>query len=546
MVSARPGGSQWQGDWRSAIPTTRDFTAEVAENAENGITTVGRRQPRLVVMKEPQVVISAASASSAVKPLRLDMAGTYTLVATAAGATDAPASAAFVIDPAAAETLAFTDEPASAASNQPLGTVQVTLYDEFSNIATNDSSTAVTVTETGGSATLLGTPSQTAVNGVATFSDLSITEVAANYTLDADSGAMTTATSATFDIIPDLVITTQPAASTVAGADITVVVEIREGGTAMGGDVTPVTLSIASGTGDPTATLTGGGPTAATDGVVTFTLTVDKVGTDYALDATALGLMTAVSNAFAITPAGAESVQFTVEPTDTVAGAVIAPAIEVTAYDAFGNVDTNFDGGGNTVTLTIASGTGDATATLTGGGAAVATAGVATFAGVSIDKIAAGYTLDATGAGVANGGTSAAFAITAAPAAIITLDLNGSPRVFSDGPNGSYDTAMGETEVVGWIPADGSTIVITFPGTATGTFTSAAGSGGSILWMDASGFYRADDSTAGTSYTITVTAYGAVGGLIEGTFSGTVKDLFGSTTKTITNGIFTVIRWSDT
>jgi hypothetical protein len=63
--------------------------------------------------------------------------------------------------------------------------------------------------------------------------------------------------------------------------------------------------------------------------------------------------------------------------------------------------------------------------------------------------------------------------------------------------------------------------------------------------MDAAGIHSADDVTAGTSYTITVTAYGPVGGRIEGTFSGTVKNMFGSTTSNITNGIFNVVRSAD-
>ncbi|MHC4503885.1 MAG: hypothetical protein ACYTFI_11320, partial [Planctomycetota bacterium] len=189
------------------------ITVELRDGADALVTTF-TEDVTLAVVSGPGALLgtvtqTAVAGVATFDAASIEVAGTYTLVATAPGVTDAPASAAFVIDPAAAETLAFTDEPAGAASNQPLGTVKVTLYDGFGNVATNDDSTLVTVTETGGTATLLGTPSRTAVDGVATFSDLSITEVGTNYTLDADSGAMTTATSATFDVIPDLVITTQ-------------------------------------------------------------------------------------------------------------------------------------------------------------------------------------------------------------------------------------------------------------------------------------------------------------------------------------------------
>jgi hypothetical protein len=67
-------------------------------------------------------------------------------------------------------------------------------------------------------------------------------------------------------------------------------------------DTTSVTLGIHAGTGTGGAVLNGGASTPAVGGVATFsTLTINKAGTAYELDASATGLTTATSGAFNIT-----------------------------------------------------------------------------------------------------------------------------------------------------------------------------------------------------------------------------------------------------
>jgi len=94
-----------------------------------------------------------------------------------------------------------------------------------------------------------------------------------------------------------------------------------------------------------------------------------------------------------------------VQPTSTAAAATITPAVEVTARDAFGNVATGFTGN---VTLTIGSNPGGGT--LNGTTTVAAAAGVASFATLSINNAAAGYTLRA-GSGALAGATSGTFDI---------------------------------------------------------------------------------------------------------------------------------------
>jgi hypothetical protein len=84
---------------------------------------------------------------------------------------------------------------------------------------------------------------------------------------------------------------------------------------------------------------------------------------------------------------------FTVQPTQTVAGAPIAPAVKVTAEDANNNPITSFTGN---VSIQITPGTGTLGAVLSGTVSAAAVAGVATFSNLSINKSGIGYQLQAS------------------------------------------------------------------------------------------------------------------------------------------------------
>src|SRR5213078_2881807 len=204
-------------------------------------------------------------------------------------------------------------------------------------------------------------------------------------------------TSAAFNITPAaasaLVFSVEPT-NTVAGAAITPAVEITaqdgNGNTATGftGNIT-----VAIGTNPSSGALSGTLTHAAVAGVATFSgLSIDKAGTGYTLTATGAGSTT--STAFNITPATATALVFSVEPTNTVAGAIITPAVQITAQDGNGNTATGFTGN-----ITVAIGTNPSTGTLSGTKTVAAVTGVATFAGLTIDKAGTGYTLTAAGAG---------------------------------------------------------------------------------------------------------------------------------------------------
>ena len=78
-------------------------------------------------------------------------------------------------------------------------------------------------------------------------------------------------------------------------------------------------------------TLSGTKTVAAVAGVATFsTLSIDSTGTGYRLAATSGSLKADTSSAFSITAGPATKLVFTVQPSQTGAGAVITPAVKVT------------------------------------------------------------------------------------------------------------------------------------------------------------------------------------------------------------------------
>ena len=136
--------------------------------------------------------------------LTLDKAGTgYTLTAKAAGLTSAVSDSFRVtVAAGAAAHLVFAVEPPSTPVGLAFG-VQVLVLDAAGNTVTS-SSASITLAITSGTgamgATLGGTLTQTAVAGVATFSNLTL-DKAGTYSLTAMAPGLTSAISATFSVM---------------------------------------------------------------------------------------------------------------------------------------------------------------------------------------------------------------------------------------------------------------------------------------------------------------------------------------------------------
>src|SRR5207253_1656400 len=114
------------------------------------------------------------------------------------------------------------------------------------------------------------------------------------------------------------------------------------------------------------------------------------------------------STAFDITPGTATRLAFTQQPTNTVAGGAISPAVQLSALDPAGNLVPTFTG-----SVTVALGNNPGGSTLGGTTTVAAVGGVVTFSDLTLDKTAPGYWLTATGLGSA---TSSSFNIIAGPA----------------------------------------------------------------------------------------------------------------------------------
>src|SRR5205823_920318 len=362
--------------------------------------------------------VPAVSGVASFASLSLNKVGSgYTLTAAApfqpalTGATSAP----FDISPGQAALLLFTVQPTGTTAGAVITpAVRVTARDAQGNTATGfNGSVTVALGANASGATLSGTPTATAVAGVATFGDLSLNRAGSGYTLTAAATGVTTGSSAAFSITPGtaatLLFTVQPS-NALAGAAITPAVQVvahdAQGNTATGfsGNVT-----MALGANPGSGTLAGTTTVAAASGVATFaSLSIDKVGTGYTLTAVdpGEGLSGATSTAFNITPGPVTQLVFTVQPSTAVAARTISPAVQVAARDAQGNLVSAFTG-----SVTVALGTNPSGGTLAGTTTVTAAGGVATFGTLSVDKVGTGYTLTATAPGL-SGATSSAFTVT--------------------------------------------------------------------------------------------------------------------------------------
>jgi len=121
----------------------------------------------------------------------LKTAGTQSITATdTVTGTITGTQSGITVNPAAADHLLFLQQPVDTPAGQIINQVVVEVVDQFGNVETGDNSDTMTLSiganPSGG--TLGGTLTVTVVNGVATFSDLSIDLVGMGYTLHASVG----------------------------------------------------------------------------------------------------------------------------------------------------------------------------------------------------------------------------------------------------------------------------------------------------------------------------------------------------------------------
>jgi predicted outer membrane repeat protein len=415
VITTEPPSSVTAGTSFGLVVTAETASGSVATAFNGSVTLVLANNPSGAALGGT-LTITAANGVATFSGLTLDRTGSgYTLQVSGNDLT-ATTSAITVTPGAAAQLVITTRPPASVTLGKSFG-LTVSAEDAEGNV--NSSFTGlvtVALATNPGGAKLGGDLTLAAVNGVATFSGLTLDKAGTGYRLQVTSNGLSSATTdaitATTGTPTHWVVTAEPPASITAGSDFGLIVSAEDGQ----GDVSPsfsglVTVSLAN---NPGGAQLGGTLTAsAVNGVATFSgLTLNKTGSGCTLHVSGSGLSGVTTTAITVTPGVATQLAITTQPPAAVnAGSGFGLAVAV--LDQFGNLDTAFSGN---LTVALASSPGGATL---GGPVTVAAAGgLATFSGLTVNHVGNGDTLLVSGSGLVATRTSG-FNVTSSPPSII-------------------------------------------------------------------------------------------------------------------------------
>ncbi len=362
------------------------------------------------------LTVTAVNGVATFSGLTLTQATSYASLSASSNGLQSATTSYFTVMAAAATKLALAAPYGTILANALL-TVTVNAEDPYGNVdATFNGNVTLSLASNPGSATLGGTLTVAAVNGVATFSGVTINEPGLGYTLQASSSGLTTGTSTAFSVLDQLVVTTAPPSSVTAGSSFGLVVKDEDG---LGNVVTSFNGSVTVANNYYGGTLGGTLMVTAVNGVATFSgLTLTQATTYASLSASSSGLQSASTNEFTVTGAAATKLAAILPYSNILTSAPFT--LTVNAEDPYGNVDPTFNG---SVTLALSSNPGNAT--LGGTLTVVAVNGVATFSGLTINKPDSGYTLKASSSGLSNGTTTTfsvldQLVVTTAPPSSVT------------------------------------------------------------------------------------------------------------------------------
>jgi len=179
------------------------------ESLQGQVITTDNSDVTLSVYSGPGILsgttsVQAKNGVATLKNLTLDIAGTYTLIASDASDSLSVNSTSFNITPAAAARLAFIQQPTNTTAGKIISpAVTVAVEDRFGNIVTSNNSyvTLALASDPACNPRLNKTLTAQVKNGIATFNNLSLT-AAGTYTLKATDGRFASATSSSFQIAP--------------------------------------------------------------------------------------------------------------------------------------------------------------------------------------------------------------------------------------------------------------------------------------------------------------------------------------------------------
>lgn len=352
-----------------------------------------------------------------------DQPGTVTITAASEGKTG---TARVTVTLGAPALLEFIQQPGTGEAGSAIAPpITVAIEDAAGNRIVSATAAITLALTLSADATLGGTVTVNAVNGLATFGDVSVS-TSGDYSLTAASAGLTSVTSTSFVIRPRpatrLAFVAQPVKTEVGSSLGTVTVELQD---ATGARVTGQTaaISLAIGTNPGQGSLTGSTTETTAGGLATFTgLRIDRIGNGYTLIATANGLTTAISDPFGITAGAASQLTFSQEPPGTVTvGETVSPELSVQLRDAGANAVSQ---AGWEIVLTMSGG-----GVLTSASATTDASGLATFTGlVATAKTQTGYrfTANSPGLGPATSQTFEVIAGAATQLAFLTQPGNNS------------------------------------------------------------------------------------------------------------------------
>lgn len=453
--------------------------------------------------------LAATAGVASFSACRVAKAGTWTLAATS-GSLAAATSATFTITSGPAATIAVSSGSGqSAAAGTAFGSPLVALVgDAFGNPV---SGTTVTFTAPGSGATgtfpgpTVSATAATDATGLATAPVLTASTTSGAFEVVASAGGAGTvpfALAVTAGPAAKLAFTRQPSATATAGSALATqpVVAVQD---AYGNMVTTDTSAVSVASVGSGLTCTAN-PVDAVAGVVTFTGCAMTAAGSWQLTATSGALDPATSSAVTVLAGPAAALAFTQQPSGAVQNLVFPTQPKVGITDAYGNAVTDASA---SITLAITPGTGTSGATLACTANPLATvAGVAAFAGCSINLVGTNYRLRAIGGGFALADSST-FNI-GNGASTTTVVASGAPQ------NATVATAFLFPLVARVMDAYGSPVPgvsVTFTAPAAGA-TGRFGASATVTRVtDSSGLATAPVFTAGTiagTYTVTANAPG--------------------------------------
>ena len=443
------------------------------------------------------LTVNALNGVATFTDLAIDTTGTYQLEAIGPGQNSGTSSLITIVPATPAKLVWVTQPPNEITEGVAFG-ASLEVLDQYGNLETGYEQDVSVSLDLNGQPDIsdLGATPVLASNGIVTFSDIVINNIGDPFTLIASTpntggsnGSLDSMASADIDVVaPILVAGSAPdlGGSITAGLgfSVTMYAETYLGtiDTSFNGIMT---LGILSGPAGATIAGSPPNPTAqAVNGVATFNnVTLDTAG-NYVLEATSGNAIPGDTAPITIVAAAQAQLNITEQPPQSiVAGAGFG--FEVTATDRFGN-PTALTG---TVSVRLVNNLGGSTL----GGITTVTAnssGLATFSGLTLNKVGSGYTLEAS-SGALTSPVSSGITVTPASANQLVIQPSGEPPATVNAGQSFLMVVDAEDQFGNLVTSFSGPVVITSPSKLAGTTVTASGGVATFnLAIDTTGTYQ--------------------------------------------------------